>query len=97
MWARSGRELLFQSGSGPNARLMSVAVQTAPSGGPFTWGPPAPVLDLAKYRSDHLGRAYDISLDGQSFIMLKPVGVERDSLTIVTHWFDELRARVKVK
>jgi serine/threonine-protein kinase len=100
MWARSGRELLFQSGIGPNARLMSVPVQTAPSGGPFTYGTAAPVTDLSKYRQGAVGRSYDIFPDGQRFVMLKQVGLdpnERLSLTIVTHWFDELRARVKAK
>ena len=79
---------------------MSLPVQTAPSGGAFTYGTPALVIGFTKYRSGLVGRGYDISPDGQRFIMLKPVGVdtnERQSLTIVTHWFDELRARVKAK
>jgi hypothetical protein len=101
MWAPSGRELLFlQSIGGSNARLMSLPVQAAPSGGAFTSSTPALVMDLAKYRWGLVGRGYDISPDGKRFIMLKQVGVEfteRQSLTIVTHWFDELRARVKAK
>ena len=101
MWARSGRELLFlQLVGGSNARLMSLPVETARSGGAFTYGTQALVMDLAKYRWGLVGRGYDISPDGKRFIMLKQVGVdatERLSLTIVTHWFDELRARVKAK
>jgi eukaryotic-like serine/threonine-protein kinase len=98
MWARLGRELFYHSGS--PSRLMRVEVQAGRAGGPFVSGTPMPLLDTTKYIMAATGRPFDISHDGQRFLVIKPVGADdtaHQSLTVVTHWFDELRARVKGK
>ena len=43
--------------------------------------------------------SYDVSLDGHRFLMIKEAPDTRlpPSITVVSHWFDELRARVKGK
>ena len=58
---------------------------------------PLPV-DATKYISGALGRMYDVSRDGQQFLLVKPLNADEkrsQSLTIVTHWFDVLRAAMK--
>jgi hypothetical protein len=42
-------------------------------------------------------RAFDISADGRRFLVVKngDNAAPRPSITVVSHWFDELRARVK--
>ena len=69
VWARSGKELLYLA---PDESVMSVAV-TASNG---TWSAGAPVkLFQGRYytRAAVPPRMYDVSADGQRFLMLKPL------------------------
>lgn len=96
LWARSGRELFFVS---PSGAIMGVRVLPGPS-----WGATAPTL-LVKdgYRTSpgNPGRTYDISPDGQRFLMIKnsvsdgPTAAA--SLVVVQHWGEELTRLVPVK
>ena len=101
MWSKSASSLeLFYHAvlSGGIARLMRVTVPAIPAGAPFTFGASEPLLDLSGYSAGALGRAWDISADGKRFLMVKVANaepVERNSMIVVTHWFDELKARSK--
>ena len=86
-WARNGRELFYIDGS---KTLMSVPVDT--SGATFSAGQPAKVLDAAGYSSWYPPRNYDVSPDGQRFLMIKD-GPVRAQLVVVERWFEELKAR----
>ena len=92
-WARSGRELFFLDASN---RLTAVPVET--SGSTFSAGKPAKVFD-AKYAQPFPPRNYDVSPDGQRFLMIKD-SVAGDpnatpaSMVVVLNWFDELKAPV---
>ncbi len=43
---------------------------------------------------------YDVSLDGQRFLMIRPTDIDRETTTlqinVVLNWFEELTARVPV-
>jgi Tol biopolymer transport system component len=91
LWARSGRELFYRNGDS----VMSVAVQTTPT---FSAGTPTKLFQ--GYVSGP-GRAYDVSRDGQRFLMIKDPS-SRDqtsaaSMVIVLNWHEELKARVPVR
>ena len=48
------------------------------------------------------GRAYDVSLDGQKFLMIKPIGTSDQAsvppnIIVVQHWFEELKRVVPTK
>lgn len=45
------------------------------------------------------GRSYDLSLDDQRFLMiLRPAQAGEDrTISIVTHWLEELKARARAK
>jgi len=99
-WARSGsRELIYLSPR-PN-RLVAVKVLPALPGAPFAYGTPTPLpVDATKYSFGTTGRGYDVSRDGQQFLMVKPLNADEkrgQSLSIVTNWFDVLRAAMKGK
>ena len=90
LWGPDGRELFYRM----PRRVMAVTVETSPS---FTAGSPD-VLFEGDYFTG-FGRTYDISPDGQRFLMIKAgnqaegTAVERQ-LVIVQNWFSELQARV---
>ena len=90
LWARNGRELFYLSGSG-SVRLMSVPVQ---SGTSFSAGTPQ-VLFEGKYFSGNAGRTYDVSPDGQRFLMIKDAAATTSSapsqFVVVLNWFEELK------
>ena len=93
-WARSGRELFYLDAS--NA-LTAVAVHT--SGPTFSAGTPAKVFE-ATYAAPFPPRYYDVSPDGQRFVMIKNSadGEPREtpaSMVVVEHWVEELKARVR--
>jgi eukaryotic-like serine/threonine-protein kinase len=98
LWARSGKELFFIDSSGA---LTGVRVDGQSS---FTIGTPAKILDSSYVWSvpTYAGRMYDISPDGQRFLMLKesslPDRTSRPrSITVVQNWFEELKRLVPTR
>ncbi len=91
-WARSGRELFYRA---PDGALMGVPVELQPS---FSAGTPTKILD----GSDLLGgpgRAYDVSPDGERFLMITGGEGSADaaslpSLVVVQNWFEDLKRLV---
>ena len=92
-WSRSGRELFYLD--------VSNALTVAPvhtSGSAFSAGKPAKVFD-ATYPTPFPPRHYDVSPDGQRFLMLKdsPAGDQQAtpaSMIVVLNWTEELKQRV---
>jgi len=88
VWARSGRELFYLDAS--NA-LTSVQVST--SGPTFSTGKPVTVFET-KYVESNPSRHYDLSADGQRFLMIKDGPANPNampaSLVVVEHWPEEL-------
>ena len=66
-WARDGRTLYFFSASS----LVALPVEAESD---FRWGTPRNVLDRRRYVTPQTVRQYDISTDGQRFLMLKDAG-----------------------
>ena len=97
LWARSGRELFYLE-PGPPERLISVPAQT---GSTFDKGNPQALLDW-NYRegADGGGRNYDVSLDGQQFLVIEILPAEGSSdepppqIVVVQNWFEELKRLV---
>jgi serine/threonine-protein kinase len=100
VWARNGRELFYID---PKLEvMMSVTVQ---AGATFSSGTPAKLFDVRPYFISPLGRAFDVSLDGRTFLMIKrPVQADDrltsqplPSMTVVLNWSQELNARIPLK
>jgi serine/threonine-protein kinase len=93
-WAPSGLELFYVEGP-QETRLMRVAIRPGTS---FSYEEPQAWVDIAKYSvGKRNARGYDVAADGR-FLMLKQVGDDapiRDAIVVVTHWFDQIKAKVK--
>jgi Tol biopolymer transport system component len=84
-WARSG-ELFYRNGD----KIMSIALTTQPT---LVAGKPRMVFE-GGYEP---GSGYDVSQDGQRFLMLKPVESQASAPTqinVVLNWFEELKQKV---
>ncbi len=97
LWGRDGRELFYLT----EARVMGVTVETAAG---FAAGTPALVVEEPYYGPQFAGRTYDVSPDGQRFLMLKE-GALADTddpfaglvpIHVVLNWHQELLERVPV-
>ena len=89
------RELFYLDAS--NA-LTAVPVDTSEPA--ISIGSPAKVFDT-KYAEPNPSRHYDVSADGQRFLMLKATTGDPNatpvSMVLVEHWFEELKQRVNGK
>jgi hypothetical protein len=87
VWARNGRELFFRNGD----RMMVAAVETKAA---FAAANPK-LLFEGQYATafSPLDRDYDVSSDGQRFLMIKASEEESGAtqLNVVINWSDELR------
>jgi eukaryotic-like serine/threonine-protein kinase len=101
VWASSGRELFFVNG----ATLMTTAVQTTQT---FSAGNPTMLFEDQSIVFDGrtigfgTGRTYDVSRDGQRFLMMKESagGTQSgspSSLIVVQNWQEELKQRVPTR
>jgi hypothetical protein len=90
VWAPKGKGkgLFFIDGKG---MLTSVSVDTASA---FVPGKPI-VLFPAGHYFVNVARNYDIAPDGSRFVFVKTLspGATRPTFTVVTDWFEEVKAR----
>jgi serine/threonine-protein kinase len=99
-WARNARELFFW---GADGALMAASVEGARGGARFTSGTPMKLIEARSYyeaeADANLGRTYDISPDGQRFLMIKPAGDQNATanLVVVQHLDEELKLLVPTK
>ena len=79
--------------------MMRVEINTEPE---FRAGNPESIIEPGSYLVNRFDRSYDISPDGQRFLMFKEgAAISADDpfagltrLIVVQNWFEELKARV---
>ena len=89
-WNPNGRELLYRSGD----KMMAVEIATQPS---FSAGKPRALFGGRYEPTPATAPNYDVSPDGQRFLMIKPSEQEAGPATqinVVLNWFEELKRRV---
>jgi serine/threonine-protein kinase len=90
VWNPNGRELFYRSGD----KMMAVEITTQPG---FSAGTPRMLFE-GRYEQPPVPlHNFDVSHDGQHFLMLKPVEQEQAAPTqinVVLNWFEELKQKV---
>jgi hypothetical protein len=101
-WAPDGQDLFFVN----RTSIMAVTVQLAPT---FSAGNPTKLFDApsimldARFIASGTQRTYDVSRDGQRFLMVKESARSSDgnsspaSMIVVQNWFEEVKAKVAGK
>jgi len=87
VWAKDGRELFYIA---PGSKLMAMSVETEPVFRPGT------VEELfSGYYEGGIGRKYDVSPDGERFLVIKNgPSREQEAFILVQNWFEELERLV---
>jgi Tol biopolymer transport system component len=89
VWNPNGKELFYRSGD----KIMAVGITTQPG---FSAGKPRVLFAGPYMPTETTMPSYDVSPDGQRFLMIKP-SEQNTSLTqivVVQNWFEELKLRV---
>ena len=76
--------------------MIAVPVQVAAA---FSFGKPVPLFAAGAYQFNVV-RDYDVSRDGTKFLMVKNASnatAPKPSFIVVTHWLDEVRAKLAAK
>jgi Tol biopolymer transport system component len=90
VWNPNGRELFYRTGD----KMMAVDIATNPG---FTAGKPRMLFEGPYAPTPATFPNYDVSPDGQRFLMLKPVEQTEAAPTrinVVLNWFEELKQKV---
>ncbi len=87
VWSRNGRELFYRNGD----KMMVVEIK---AGNRFSAGSPRTLFE-GKFHEWRRHRSFDVTPDGQRFIMVKvPPESEPRHLVVILNWFDELQSLV---
>ncbi len=92
LWNPNGRELFYRSGN----RMMAVPVMTQP----FSAGRPAMLFegDYLASPFPQTGVTYDVTRDGQRFLMVKDIEqASATQINVVVNWFEELKRLVPIR
>ena len=89
VWSPHGRELIYR-GSG---NLMVAPFETDPT---FASGAPEVLLSTGGYTNRRSPRFYDVSPDGQRFLLTRGDTSTPAQIVVIQDWFEELQARVPV-
>ena len=85
VWARNG-ELFYRLGN----KIMGVQVATQPA---FKAGAPRPFFEGPYFWFVYLP-SFDVTADGERFLMLKSTDPPATEISVVLNWFEELKKRV---
>jgi len=90
-WNRNGKELFYRSGN----KMMALDVTTQPG---FSPGKPRMLFEGQYLTNDwpQVGTLYDVSPDGQRFLMVKTTeqAFAATQINVVLNWFEELKQKV---
>jgi Tol biopolymer transport system component len=89
VWNPNGRELFYRTGD----KMMAVDISMQSS---FSAGKPRVLFSGPYIPTPLVSPNYDVSADGQRFLMIKPVEQQQapTQINIVLNWFEELRRKV---
>ena len=88
VWNRNGRELFYRNAN----KLMAVDVKTQPT---FSAGKPKMLFDDRYAPANGAPANYDVSPDGQRFLMIKASEATTPTqINVVLNWFEELKQKV---
>ena len=88
VWAHSGRELFYRSGSGD---LVAAAVTAGPS---FLVTSERVLFPTRDYFYDGLHASYTVSPDDRSFLFVRLAPGAKSQAVVVLNWLEELRAKM---
>jgi len=96
VWSRGGKELFYASLKGT---IMAVSYEDTPT---FAARTPVRLFDWPTVTTISQGRSFDVSRDGQRFLMIKDGGADNSkapptAITVSLNWIEELKEKLPAK
>jgi len=88
LWSRDAHELFYRDDRG---YIVSVPIS---AGATFERGAARVLFDASSYESIPVQRNYDVTADGQRFVMIRPDAARANRIVVVFGFVDEVRAKV---
>src|SRR5262249_3972809 len=85
-WSHNGKEIFYIE----QGKLMAVGVTTHPV---FSTGPPAVLFAKRTLQAPNQATNYDVSADGNRFVILDRLNEQPLLIHVVHDWFEEFRGR----
>jgi Tol biopolymer transport system component len=89
VWNRNGRELFFRNGN----KMMAAPIDTQQG---FSAGTPKMLFQGQYVTLGNSTPNYDVTADGQKFLMLKTT-VPPTQINVIVNWFEELKQKVPAR
>lgn len=91
LWNHNGKELFYRNGD----KVMAVPVSLQPT---FSAGKTELLFEGHYHLTNASLPQYDVSPDGQRFLMIKDAGADQSAtqINIVQNWFQELEQKVPI-
>jgi hypothetical protein len=92
VWNPNGRELFYRAGN----KMMAVDIAAGPT---FAWNKPRTLFEGPYLPTPGTFANYDVSRDGQHFLMIKPgepALAAPTQINVVLNWSEELKLKVPV-
>ena len=86
LWNRNGRELFFRNGN----KMMAAPIDTQHG---FSAGTPKMLFQGQYVTLSNSTPNYDVTSDGQKFLMLKST-IQPTQINVIVNWFEELKQKV---
>jgi eukaryotic-like serine/threonine-protein kinase len=87
-WAKHGQEIFYRDGAG---KLVAVPVSPGPT---FQRGQATVLFDASPYQANWFAAPYDVTADGQRFVMLRAEGGSHPDVVVVFNFLEELKMLV---
>ena len=95
LWAPDGTELFYVRYGAGVRTMVSVPVRTTPS---FSRGEESGLFPMDPYMEQALHRGYDVTADGQRFVMVRRAAADAGTeIIVVENFFEELKRRAPHK
>jgi serine/threonine-protein kinase len=86
VWSRNGKELFWRGADGASMYVADVR-----TGATFSAGEPRLLFSRSEYVWEYFARSFDVSLDGQRFLMVSTAGSQTDEMVLVLNLSAQLR------
>jgi serine/threonine-protein kinase len=96
LWSRNDSELFYVTSGNP-PHMVAVSIETNPE---FDFESPEELFEWHYF--SFIGRTYDVSLDGQRFLVIDPTPADQGGtesaprINIIANWFEELKNKAPV-
>ena len=87
-WSQDGRQIYYAPSNGPGILVAEVDSES------FSASAPVEISDIGMHRDPRFGINFDVTDEGQRFLVRLPANDSGPHIRVILNWFEELKERV---